>query len=56
LGWIRLNTDGASRRNITADSEGLFRNHDGKWFGGYSINFGRCSEYIAELWGILDGL
>jgi len=56
VGWIRLNTDGASRRNIAAGSGGLFRNHDGKWLGGYSRNLGQCSAYIAELWGILDGL
>ena len=36
VGWIRLNTNRASRINIAAGSGGLFRNQDGKWLGDFS--------------------
>ncbi|KAK2382454.1 TMV resistance protein N [Trifolium repens] len=54
--WIKLNTDGASRRNNSAGCGGLLRNSNGQWLGGFSRHLGTCNAYIAELWGVLDGL
>jgi ribonuclease HI len=54
--WIRLNTDEASKRDISTGSGGLFRNVEGKWISGFSRNLGRCNAYLEELWGVIDGL
>lgn len=35
--WIRLNTDGASRRDISACSGGIFQNAEGKWISGFPV-------------------
>jgi ribonuclease HI len=55
-GWICLNTDGASKSGEIAGCGGLLRNSHGQWINGFSRNLGRCSAYIAELWGVLEGL
>jgi ribonuclease HI len=55
-GWVVLNTDGASRRTGVAGCGGLLRNSNGQWLGGFSRHLGRCSAYIAELWGVFEGL
>jgi ribonuclease HI len=26
------------------------------WLGGFAKNVGNCSVYVAELWGVLEGL
>ncbi|MCH79274.1 putative non-LTR retroelement reverse transcriptase [Trifolium medium] len=54
--WIMLNTDGASRRSDLAGCGGLLRNSNGQWLGGFSHHLGCCNSYLAELWGVLDGL
>jgi L1 cell adhesion molecule like protein len=54
--WIMLNTDGASRGNSVAGCGGLLRNSNGQWLGGFSHHLGSCNAYLAELWGVLDGL
>ncbi|GAU35983.1 hypothetical protein TSUD_207870 [Trifolium subterraneum] len=51
-----FNTDGASRQGITAGCGGLLRNSSGHWLGGFSRHLGRCNAYLAELWGVFDGL
>ncbi|MCI12311.1 ribonuclease H protein, partial [Trifolium medium] len=56
VGWLSLHTDGASRRDTTAGCGGLLRNSNGQWMGGFSHNLGRCNAYLAELWGVFDGL
>jgi ribonuclease HI len=55
-GWLCLNTDGASRGEIVAGCGGLLRNSSGQWIGGFSKNLGRCNAYLAELWGVYEGL
>nr|ABN08768.1 Polynucleotidyl transferase, Ribonuclease H fold [Medicago truncatula] len=55
-GWIRLNTDVASKRDIPTGSGGLFRNAEGKWISGFSHNLSRCNAYLSELCGVFDGL
>jgi hypothetical protein len=34
----------------------LLRNSSGQWIGGFSCHLGMCGTYLAELWGVLDGL
>ncbi|GAU23253.1 hypothetical protein TSUD_172820 [Trifolium subterraneum] len=55
-GWLSLNTDGASRGEVPAECGDLIRNSAGQWLGGFSRNLGYCSAYLAELWGVYDGL
>ena len=56
-GWLKLNTDGASRGNPgLATAGGVLRNADGDWCGGFVLNIGRCSAPLAELWGVYYGL
>nr|AID60103.1 hypothetical protein [Brassica napus] len=56
-GWVKLNTDGASRGNPgLATAGGALRDEEGKWIGGFSLNIGICSAPLAELWGVYYGL
>ncbi|KAG7591719.1 Ribonuclease H-like superfamily [Arabidopsis thaliana x Arabidopsis arenosa] len=56
-GWVKLNTDGASRGNPgLAAAGGVLRQGDGSWYGGFSLNVGICSAPLAELWGVYYGL
>ena len=54
--WVRLNTDEASRRNNVAGCGGVLRDDNGKWICGFSKWLGVCSAYVAELWGVMEGL
>jgi ribonuclease HI len=55
-GWIRLNTDGASKGGQNAGCGGVFRGDKGEWICGFSKGLGSCSAYVAELWGVFEGL
>ncbi|WJX29283.1 hypothetical protein P8452_17940 [Trifolium repens] len=35
---------------------GLLRNSNSQWIGEFSRHLGMCSAYLAELWGVIDGL
>lgn len=55
--WVKLNTDGSFQRNKgQAGCGGLIRGEDGNWLCGFSKNLGLCNAYVAELWGVLEGL
>lgn len=57
VGWTKLNTDGASNKECEiAVCGGLIRGADGMWQIGFSKSLGYCNAYIAELWGIYEGL
>lgn len=57
LGWIGLNTDGASKMEEgMAGCGGLMRNADGSWLCGFAKSLGRCTAFVAELWGVYLGL
>lgn len=57
VGWMKINTDGASHGNPgPATAGGVLRNVEGKWCGGFAINIGRCGAPLAELWGVYYGL
>ncbi|MCH81151.1 putative non-LTR retroelement reverse transcriptase, partial [Trifolium medium] len=55
-GWVKLNTDGACIERSVAACGGVLRNSQGEWIGGFSKFLGTCSAYVAELWGLLEGL
>ena len=57
VGWACLNNDGAAIGNPgRAGCSGLIRNERGKWLGGFSRSVGCADSFMAELWGLRDGL
>ena len=36
-------------------ADGIIRNHDGEWVGGFYRNVGRASNVIAGFWALRDG-
>jgi ribonuclease HI len=54
--WVKLNTDGASKEEGQAGCGGIIRGSDKEWLGGFPKNLGRCSAFVAELWGVFEGL
>ena len=55
-GWVKLNTDGASKGKGLSGCGGIIRDHQGNWCGGFAKFVGTGSALIAELWGVLEGL
>lgn len=56
-GWLKLNTDGASKTSSDRSGcGGLLRGPDGQWIHGFATQLGFCSAYVAELWGVYEGL
>jgi hypothetical protein len=41
---------------VAADCGGLLRNSNGQLIGGISRHLGLFNAYLADLWGVLDGL
>ena len=57
VGWVKLNTDGASSQNLgVAGGDSLIRDCDGNWIRGFSRAIGVASSFLAELWALRDGL
>jgi ribonuclease HI len=63
IGWkppkpsfVSLNTDGASKVQHLSGCGGIVRGSQGEWIGGFAKNVGSCNAFIAELWGVLEGL
>ncbi|PNY00696.1 ribonuclease H [Trifolium pratense] len=63
IGWIpptrdrvKLNTDGARKHNNIAWCGGIIRGSQGEWLGGFAKGVGNCSAFVAELWGVYEGL
>ncbi|MCI11142.1 ribonuclease H protein [Trifolium medium] len=56
VGWVKLNTDGASRGGIITGCGGVIRGSEGQWLGCFCKKIGRCNVITAELWGVLEGL
>ena len=55
LGWVTVNTDD----NVNSHGGGyasVFRNHFGRWLGGFTLALGRCDPLEAELWEIYNAL
>lgn len=56
-GWLKLNTNSASDGNRGfATAGGVIRDGEGRLCAGFSLNIGRCSTLLAELWGVYYGL
>jgi ribonuclease HI len=63
IGWkppresfIKLNTNGAYKVNQVAGCEGVIRGSHGEWLGGFAKGVGLCSAFVAELWGVFEGV
>jgi ribonuclease HI len=54
-GWVCLNIDGACRDGAIGCG-GVIRGSFGEWIHGFSKFIGRGDAYIAELWGVLEGI
>ncbi|KAK2417953.1 hypothetical protein QL285_040194 [Trifolium repens] len=56
-GWCVLNTDGAAKIGTgKAGCGGVLRNDAGVWMEGFVKGLGDTTAYMAELWGIYEGL
>jgi hypothetical protein len=56
-GWIVLNSDGAANlSDRKAGCGGVLRNDNGYWIEGFAKALGDTTTYMAELWGIYEGL
>ncbi|GKV45487.1 hypothetical protein SLEP1_g52559 [Rubroshorea leprosula] len=56
-GWFKLNSDGSyNLSKNSASAGGLIRDSSRGWVVGFTINVGCASIFIAELWGLREGL
>jgi ribonuclease HI len=55
VGWVCLNIDGACKDGVIGCG-GVIRGSVGEWILGFSKIIGRGEVYMAELWGVLEGL
>ncbi|GKV05100.1 hypothetical protein SLEP1_g17144 [Rubroshorea leprosula] len=56
-GWCKLNSDGSyNAGDKSAGAGGLIRDSAGCWISGFTVNVGDASIFIAELWGLREGL
>ncbi|XP_050242423.1 uncharacterized protein LOC126691393 [Quercus robur] len=56
-GWKKLNTDGSRLGGSDrAGCGGLVRDEHGEWVAGFTRHIGSTSSFIAELWGLREGL
>ena len=57
MGWYKLNTDGASESGVyRTGCGGIIRDEQGQWITGFVRRIGVANNFIAELWGLRDGL
>jgi ribonuclease HI len=54
--YVKLNTDGAFKDKKIAGCGGVIRGTEGEWLGGFAKCVGFCSAFVAELWGVVEGL
>jgi ribonuclease HI len=54
--FVRVNTDGAYKEHVVAGCGGIIRGSHGEWLGEFSKCVGLCSAFVAELWGVYEGL
>ncbi|GKV16725.1 hypothetical protein SLEP1_g27324 [Rubroshorea leprosula] len=56
-GMLKLNTDGSRLSGSgIASAGGLVRDSAGRWVHGFVANIGKATNFIAELWGLKEGL
>jgi ribonuclease HI len=57
MGWYALNTDGAAKiSDNKAGCGGIIRTNTGDWVEGFTKALGDTTAYMAELWGVFEGL
>jgi ribonuclease HI len=57
IDWVALNTDGAAKQSEKkAGCGGVIRDNNGSWIDGFAKALGDTTAYMAELWGIYEGL
>jgi hypothetical protein len=52
IGWVKLNTNGASKEGKRAGCGAFIRGSDMEWIGGFAKFLGTCNAYVAELRGV----
>ena len=56
-GWVKLNMYGAAEGNPRlAGCGGLLRDDHGNWIASFKRRIGTSTSFVAELWGLRDGL
>ncbi|KAL4390584.1 hypothetical protein HN873_007945 [Arachis hypogaea] len=56
-GWAKLNVDGSVLQpGSRGASGGIIRDSRGRFLAGFSMNIGKCTITIAELWGFFVGM
>ena len=51
VGWMKLNTDGASNSLLgLAGGGGLIRDEAGRWVAGFTRKIGKANSFLAKLW------
>ena len=56
-GWKKFNTDGSCLSGSNrAGCGGLVRDEHSSWVGGFTKYIGSTNSFIAELWGLREGL
>ncbi|PNX97102.1 non-LTR retroelement reverse transcriptase [Trifolium pratense] len=53
--YLIILDDGAVQHGV-AGCRGVLRDHQGAWIGGYAKNISTTNVFIAELWGVYEGL
>lgn len=57
VGWMKLKTNGLACGNPSvAGCGGVTRNGCGQWISGFTRRIGATNSFIAELWGLREGL
>uniref|UniRef100_A0A2N9G7T7 RNase H type-1 domain-containing protein n=1 Tax=Fagus sylvatica TaxID=28930 RepID=A0A2N9G7T7_FAGSY len=56
-GFVKLNSDGSALGNPgSAGAGGVLQDCSGKWISGFAPHIGFTTSFVAELWGLRDGL
>jgi len=55
-GYVKINSDGACKGGLRAGCGGLIIGEAGEWLCSFSKFLGKCSAYVAEMWGVLESL
>ena len=56
-GWVILNTNGAAKGNPgLAGCGGVVRDENDKWIARFPKHIGISTSFVAELWGLREGL
>src|SRR4051812_3583963 len=54
-GWVCINVDGACKNGVIGCG-GIICGDVGEWISGFAKFIGRGEPYMAELWGLYEGI